>query len=149
VDIERLELDYLRLRYAILKLGKNKARGYLFITGKYPRQLMLKWAIRYDVDGLITIVRPRFTSDELSIMKAKCKRGLCPNQLKQSIIKAIQRDHPTSKPYFKKGYFPFNIPWDHTAKVIKNVRSDSHSSLSSIHIEKVLARRTIGSNVEG
>jgi hypothetical protein len=118
VDIDRLELDYLRLRYAILKMGKDKARGYLLIAGKYPRQLMLEWAVRYDVDGLITIVRPRVTSDELSGMKAKCKRGLCPNQLKQSLIKAIQRDHPTAKHYFKKGYFPFNMLWDYSAKIM-------------------------------
>lgn len=127
-----LELDYLRILYAMQKLGKDKVKGYFMVGGDNIRKRMITWDIKYKAEGCIAVLVPKLTSREKELIrkeKAKNAKGISGKNAKEAaankseklfedkLVAAISQIYPKAKRISDTKYFPFGIRWDYCAKV--------------------------------
>ncbi len=64
----KLELDFLRLAYAVkeLRAKGESAQGYLLVMTETIEQRTRAWACKYDTGDTVIVVRPELSDDQLA-----------------------------------------------------------------------------------
>ena len=130
----KLELDYLRLLYAVKELRKqgDNAQGYLIVLTEPIQERTRQWENKYLVGGDVKVICPEVSSSdkaELENEKANNVAGMVAGTTGEEVRerssanlgreigeKALRREIFESEPNVEevtdKSKFPFDIRWD-------------------------------------
>ena len=137
----KLELDYLRLLYAVkeLRFHGEEAQGYLLVLTSKIESVTLRWQEKYEAGDTVRVLVPELSDPERSLFEREIAANILGmlegylgsssgNQssaaegaaIAEAHLEALLKVHePEAIRIMRPAEFPFHIRWDYYGVVVK------------------------------